>query len=182
MARERLLDRLLSPQDQERVLQKIEEIESRSSGEVRVHVTDRRVKDALDSARKTFAALGMTRTRRRNGVLVFLSLPSRKLAIVGDEGVDRVAAPEYWQNLARTLSERFAADSYTDGLLEVLRQVEEVLVEHFPYEEGDLDELPDDISFPVPRRRLLPWAVAGALIVAAALLYLSWRLFFTGWS
>ena len=182
MAREHLLDRLLAPQDQRRILQKIEEIESRSSGEVRVHVTDRRVRDPLGAARKTFTALGMTRTRRRNGVLVFLSLPSRKIAIVGDEGVHRVAGPEYWEKLTRTMSERFAAGSYAEGLLEVLRQVEEVLVEHFPYEEGDVDELPDDISFPLPRRGLVPWAVVGGIVAAAALLFLSWRLFFSGWS
>ena len=51
-----------------------------------MHVSDRRVRDPLLAARKTFASLGMTRTRLRNGVLVYLSLPARRLAIVGDEG------------------------------------------------------------------------------------------------
>lgn len=177
----RLLDRLLSARDQQRILDKIRGIESRSSGEVRVHVTGRRVRDALEAARKTFEALGMTRTARRNGVLVFLSLPSRAFAILGDEGLHRVAGPEYWQKLCATMGERFSTGSYADGLLEILERVEAVLVEHFPLEEGDVDELPDDISYPLPRRRSLPWLIVGGVVVAAALLYFAWRLLFSGW-
>jgi uncharacterized membrane protein len=177
-----LLDQLLSAQDQQRLLEKIRQIESRSSGEVRLHVTDRRVKDPLDIARKTFTALGMIRTRSRNGVLVYLSLPSRTFAIVGDEGIDRVTPPDYWQNLRDTMAERFSTGGYCEGLLEILDRVEAVLVEHFPYEEGDVDELPDDISYEPRRGRALPWLITGGIAVAAALLYLVWRLFFSGWS
>lgn len=177
-----LLDQLLSSQDQQRLLEKIRQIESRSSGEVRLHVTDRRVKDTLQAARKTFIALGMTRTRGRNGVLVFLSLPSRSFAIVGDEGIDRITGPDYWGSLRDTMAKRFSAGSYVDGLLDILDQVEAVLVEHFPYEEGDADELPDDISYEAPRSRALPWLIAAGIVAAGALLYLVWRLFFSGWS
>jgi uncharacterized membrane protein len=177
-----LLDQLLSSQDQQRLLEKIRQIESRSSGEVRLHVTDRRVKDTLQAARKTFIALGMTRTRGRNGVLVFLSLPSRSFAIVGDEGIDRITGPDYWRSLRDTMAKRFSAGSYVDGLLDILDQVEAVLVEHFPYEEGDADELPDDISYEAPRSRALPWLIAAGIVAAGALLYLVWRLFFSGWS
>jgi len=182
MKKKALLDQLLSPQDQERLLEKITQIESRSSGEVRLHITDRRVKDTLQAARKTFTALEMTQTRRRNGVLVFLSLPSRAFAIVGDEGIDRVTPPDYWENLRDTMAERFSAGSYSDGLLDILDRVEAVLVKHFPYEEGDVDELSDDISYEPRRSKALPWLIAAGIVLAAALLYLVWRLFFSGWS
>ena len=174
------LDRLISPEERNRLLDKIARIEKRSSGEVRIHVTGRRVDDPLESARRTFDSLGMTRTRRRNGVLVFLSLPSRRFAIVGDQGIDRVTPADYWDRLRDTLSERFAAGSYCEGLLEILDRVESVLVEHFPYEKGDVDELPDEISYEPPRSRALPWLIAGAAIVTAVLLYVVWRLFLSG--
>ncbi|UCF98360.1 MAG: TPM domain-containing protein [Spirochaetaceae bacterium] len=175
------LDRLINPEDQQRLLDKIARIEKRSSGEVRIHVSDRPVKDPLEAARRTFTSLGMTRTMRRNGVLVFLSLPSRKFAIVGDEGVDRVSPSDYWDALRDAMSERFAAGSYTEGLLGVLDRVEAVLVEHFPYEAGDLDELPDEISYEPPRSKALPWLIVGGIAITAALLYGVWRLFFSGW-
>jgi uncharacterized membrane protein YgcG len=181
MAKTRLLDRLLSLEDQKRLLEKIGEIEARSSGEVRLHLTDRPVRDALESARKAFVSLGMTQTRLRNGVLVFLSLPSRAFAVVGDEAVHSVAGPEYWEKLRDGAVQRFSAGEFAEGLLSLLQQVEEVLVEHFPHQEGDVDELPDEISFRPSRRRAVPWAIAGAA-VAAGLLYLAWRLFLTGWS
>ena len=176
------LDRLITPVDQNRLLDKIARIEKRSSGEVRIHVADRRVKDPLRAARRTFTSLGMSETARRNGVLVFLSLPSRKFAIVGDEGIDRVTPADYWETLRDTLAQRFAAGEYCQGLLEILDRVEQVLAEHFPYETGDVDELPDDISYQPRRSRALPWLIAGGVILTAALLYGVWRLFFSGWS
>jgi uncharacterized membrane protein len=175
------LDRLITPEEQNRLLDKIARIEKRSSGEVRVHVTERRVKDPLEAARRTFTSLGMSATRRRNGVLVFLSLASRRFAIVGDEGIDRVVPAYYWDGLRDTLAQRFAGGEYCRGLLEILDRVEEVLVRYFPYENGDVDELPDDISYQPPRSRALPWLVAGGVILTAALLYGVWRLFFRGW-
>jgi uncharacterized membrane protein len=175
------LDRLITPEDQNRLLDKIARIEKRSSGEVRIHVADRRVGDPLRAARRTFTALGMNATARRNGVLVFLSLPSRKFAIVGDEEIDRVTPADYWDGLRDTLAQRFAAGEYCEGLLEILDRVEEVLAEQFPYEKGDVDELPDDISYQPRRSRALPWLIAGGVVLTAALLYGVWRLFFSGW-
>ncbi len=64
MGKQKLLDRLLSPEDQERVLSQIRQIEKNSSGEVRVHLTDQPVKDVYQAARKTFSALAL----RRNGL------------------------------------------------------------------------------------------------------------------
>ena len=182
MNNKRSLDRLITPEEQNRLLDKIARIEKRSSGEVRIHVTDRRSNDPLQEARRTFTSLGMSATRRRNGVLVFLSLPSRKFAIVGDEGIDRVTPAEYWDGLRDTLAARFAAGEYCEGLLEILDRVEAVLAEHFPYQKGDVDELPDDISYQPRRSRALPWLIAGAVVLTAVLLYGVWRLFFSGWS
>lgn len=176
------LDRLIPPEEQNRLLDKIARIEKCSSGEVRIHVTDRRVKDPLEAARKTFIALGMAATKRRNGVLVFLSLPSRSFAIVGDEGIDRVTPPDYWDRLRDALAQRFAAGNFCEGLLEILDRVESVLLENFPYEKGDVDELPNDISYEPSRSRALPWLIAGAVVLTAALLYGVWRLFLSGWS
>jgi uncharacterized membrane protein len=174
-------DQLIAPEEQNRLLDKIARIEKRSSGEVRIHVTGRRVKDPLEAARRTFTSLGMTRTERRNGVLVFLSLPSRRFAIVGDQGIDRVTPEDYWDGLRDTLAEHFSAGGYCKGLLEILERVESVLVEHFPYETGDVDELPDELSYEPPRSRALPWLIAGGVILTAALLYGVWRLFLSGW-
>jgi uncharacterized membrane protein YgcG len=175
------LDQLIPQEEQNRLLDKIARIEKRSSGEVRIHVTDRRVKDPLEAARRTFTSLGMAATKRRNGVLVFLSLPSRRFAIVGDEGIDRVTPPDYWDRLRDALAERFAAGSYCEGLLEILDRVESVLAENFPYEKGDVDELSDDISYEPRRSRALPWLIAGAVVLTAVLLYGVWRLFLSGW-
>ncbi len=166
MGKQKLLDRLLSPEDQERVLSQIRQIEKNSSGEVRVHLTDQPVKDVYQEARKTFSALGMTATRQRNGVLIFLSIASRRFAIIGDEGIDRVTASDYWDKLRDSMAEQFQAGHFADGLLELLTRVEEVLILNFPYQEGDVNELPDEISYNVGIPNPLPWLIAGGILLS----------------
>ena len=115
------------------------------------------------------------------GTIPPLACP-RSFAIVGDAGIDRVTPADFWDSLRNTLAERFTAGRYCEGLLQILDRVEAVLVEHFPYEAGDVDELPDEISFEPSRLRALPWLIIGGVVVVAALLLAVWRLFLSGWS
>ena len=50
----------------------------------------------MTRARQVFAALGMHRTTHRAGVLIYLAVEDRKLAIVGDEGIHARVGDEYW--------------------------------------------------------------------------------------
>ena len=63
------------------------EAERRSSGEIRVLVSRRKVEDALATAQREFLRLGMAKTRQRNGVLLYFAPLSQRFAIVGDTGV-----------------------------------------------------------------------------------------------
>ena len=87
----------------------IRNAESRTSGEIRVHVERRRRGDVLETARLRFSSLGMGATDERNGVLVLVALDDRKFAFVGDDGIHAHVGGEFWLDVRARFSARVAA-------------------------------------------------------------------------
>lgn len=134
--------------DEARVLQAILAAERASSGEIRVSLASFFWGDVEKVARKTFVRLGMDKTAKRNGVLIFL-VPSRKrFTILGDEGIHAKVGQDFWDDLAGCLSEHFKRAEFTEGLVQGIAKVGERLAEHFPWEgDADRNELPDDVDY-----------------------------------
>lgn len=138
-------DEMISKISDEAVQAAIRLAESRSSGEVRVVVTNRRIDDPEPEAWKAFAKLQMHQTRQRNAALIFLAPSARKFAIVGDEGIHRHCKEGFWNHLADELGTGFRKGEYTDAIVRVIEELGEVLARHFPCAHDDRNELPDDI-------------------------------------
>ncbi len=120
--------------------------ESRTAGEIRVHVERRTAGEPLEAARRVFVEIGMTRTAARTGVLVYLSVEDHAFAIVGDEGIDRVVPPDFWEEIRARMAARFGEGRFAPGVVEAVAQVGEKLRLHFPVPPGDRDELSNALS------------------------------------
>lgn len=142
--------RLLSREDEGRVVEAIRAAERRTSGEIRVHVEARCKGEALDEAAGVFERLGMTRTAARNGVLVFLAVDDRKFAIVGDRGIHGRVGAAFWGGLRDRLAERLREGRAADGLVEVVESIGAELGRSFPRAGEDRNELSDDLSYGRP--------------------------------
>ena len=140
------LDDLLPRADQERVAAAIRDAESRTSGEIKVHLDERCPGDAMERAKALFAALGLTRTAACNGVLVYLAVRDRKYAILGDSGIHGAAGPAFWDEAAARMRACFARGALGDGLCAAIAAVGERLAAAFPRRADDQNELSDDIS------------------------------------
>ena len=127
------------------VLAAIRAAESRSSGEIRVFITNRGVDNPTAAAWAAFAQLKLQNTAQRNAALVFIAPSARKFAIVGDEGLHRHCAAGFWNQLADELAGGFRTEDYTGALIRVIEQIGEVLARHFPPQRDDRNELPDEI-------------------------------------
>ncbi len=137
-----------SAEQKSAIVKAIQEAEKNTSGEIRVHIEDRCFKkDVLDCATKAFRKLRMHQTAARNGVLFYLSLRSRRFAIIGDEGIDKCVPEDFWNEVKDVLAAHFAKGEFTEGLVAGIRLAGEKLQEFFPYQTDDVNELPDDISF-----------------------------------
>ena len=90
----------------------------------------------------------MYKTNGRNGVLIYVAMKSKKLAIYGDEGIHQQIGKEFWNNQIEMMVHYFNANDFVEGLVATVGEVGNVLKEHFPYDnKNDINELPDDILF-----------------------------------
>jgi uncharacterized membrane protein len=142
----RWVQRLLSEDDLEAIRATIATAESRSSAEVRVHLERTCPGDPVERAARVFETLGMAGTEARNGVLVYLAVESRRLAVVGDRGVDERVPPGFWRELVGAAAGHLGAGRPREGLVVLLASLGETLARLFPRRPDDRDELPDDVS------------------------------------
>ncbi len=138
-------DQFIATIEDEPVIRAIQSAETRTSGELRVFVTDKIVEDPIAEAWETFARLNMRDTKQRNAVLVFVGPKARKFAIVGDDGIHQFCKEAFWSQLAQQLSEGFKAGDYTGALVRLIEDIGRALAEHFPRLDGDVNELPDEV-------------------------------------
>lgn len=135
--------------EQKRVTEAVRDAEQRTSGEVRVFIESRcRYMEALDRAAELFFALQMDKTADRNGVLLYVAMKDRQLAVFGDEGIHRKVGSQYWENEVKMLIRNFDKEDYAEGIRQCVIDIGEALHQHFPYDnKTDKNELPDDIVF-----------------------------------
>ena len=141
--------RLLSAEDEQLITEAIRAGEKRTSGEIRVYIEARcRFVDPLDRAAEVFGALKMYETQERNGVLVYVAVKDRQLAVFSDEGINKKEGAQLWNDPVKTLLHQFKRKQYGAGIAGIVSKIGEALQTHFPYDAGtDKNELPDDIVF-----------------------------------
>ncbi len=123
--------------DHRRVLGAIRAAESRTSGEIRVTLARHQVEDPVKAAQAYFNKMGMAKSAHRNGVLIFLSPPSRKFAVIGDKAVHEVCGDAFWASLAEAMSAHFRAGDLTAGLVHGIERAGEILAKSFPRTKDD---------------------------------------------
>ncbi|GGB11423.1 TPM domain-containing protein [Mucilaginibacter rubeus] len=138
---------VFNEEEQQRIRKAIEDAEHRSSGEIRVCIEKRCSEDVLDRAAKYFQQLNMHKTKLRHGVLVYVATVDRKFAIIGDAGINQVVPPNFWDTTRDDMLQHFKYGDIVEGIVTGLKIAGEQLQKYFPHQDGDQNELPDDIAF-----------------------------------
>jgi uncharacterized membrane protein YgcG len=139
-----------SLEQQDHIRDAIIEAERETSGEIRVHIEKRISGDVLDRAAWIFKKLGMHNTVERNGVLFYLAVKNRNFAIIGDTGINAKVPESFWDKIKDIMEADFRESKFTDGLAKGILMAGDQLKEHFPHQAGDVNELPDEVSFGNP--------------------------------
>ncbi len=137
----------LSDLEEQEILEAIRQAEQQTSGEIRVHLHAGGSKDIDKEAVKTFQRLGMHKTALRNGILFYIDTKHKKFAVIGDEGIHKHVKENFWQETANILEQYFTKRQYKDGLVEAILYAGNALKKYFPWQEDDVNELPDEISY-----------------------------------
>lgn len=128
--------------------QAIADLEKKTSAELRVYVERKKAdadRSALQQATFLFQQLEMEKTALRNGVLIYLALQSKQCAIVGDQGIDQYVEADFWQRACDLIVEQAKQKQYTQGIVNAIAMIGERLAQHFPYQEDDKNELPNEV-------------------------------------
>ena len=140
-------DKLLNTSDKQMLVQAIQAAEKTTSGEIRVYVESRTKKgDALTRATEIFFKQKMNATKERNGVLVYVAVEDRKLAIYADQGIYDKVGVEFWYSQVQEMTSHFKEENYVKGMSVVIAEIGKALTHHFPYDRvSDSNELSDEI-------------------------------------
>lgn len=132
--------------DDAQVLAAIEAAELKSSGEIRLFVSNEMIEEPIAAAKAQFEKLGMTKTKNRNGVLLFFAPKTQRFAVIGDQGIHEKCGQEFWEETRALIAERLKAGQYTEALVASIQRIGDVLTKHFPRNPDDINELSNQVA------------------------------------
>lgn len=94
------------------------------------------------AALEQFVVRGITRTRNRTGVLIFVSLAERYARIIADEGIAAKVHNAEWQGAVDALTAHMRDGRVALGFIAAIERCGAVLAAHAP-PDGSPNELPD---------------------------------------
>ena len=94
------------------------------------------------AALEQFVVRGISRTRNRTGVLIFVSLAEHYARIIADEGIAGKVHHSEWQDAINALTACMRDDRITAGFIAAIERCGDVLATHAP-PDGSSNELPD---------------------------------------
>lgn len=100
---------------------------------------------AHEAATREFVARGLTRTRERTGVLIYVAAAEHYAEIIADTGVADRVDEGVWRETIADLIEAIKSGRAADGLMAAVRRVGRILAEHAPPRADDMDELPNKV-------------------------------------
>ena len=100
---------------------------------------------AREAAHHEFVSRGMSDTRGRTGVLLFVSAAEHHAEVIGDVAISTRVDETEWRRVIERLVTAFARGEQTRGLIDAVAEIGNILARHAPAEEGDPDELPNRV-------------------------------------
>jgi uncharacterized membrane protein len=148
MFRKEAID-FFTPEAQQKIRNAIHNVEKNTSGEVRVYIEHYcKHEQAVHRATEIFHTLQMDKTVHHNGVLVYLAVKHKKLAIYGDAGINGHVNAAFWNEMVQKMEQHFKKENFTEGIVHVIETIGLELAKHYPYDPAtDKNDLPDELVF-----------------------------------
>ena len=97
-----------------------------------------------DRAIELFSQLRVWDTQHNTGVLIYLLLADRAVEIVADRGIHAKVESQEWFRVCRQMEEAFRRSDFEGGVVRGVETVTGYLVQHFPSNGDDSNELADE--------------------------------------
>ena len=136
----------LSAEEEQDIVQAILMAEKRTSGEIRVHIEAHTQLPHFERAKEVFKMLKMGNTKDGTGVLIYVAVNDRKFAICGDHGINKLVPDDFWDTTRDTIQSQFKKNNFKQGIIDGILMAGKELQTHFPWQQGDINELSNEVS------------------------------------
>ncbi|MGJ5642134.1 TPM domain-containing protein [Formosa sp. S-31] len=140
------VEHFLSKKEENEIVDAIRMAESKTSGEIRIHIEGSASIDPYERAMEVFHILKMDNTKLRNGVLIYVAVEDKTFVIYGDKGINDVVPDNFWDATKDIIQSHFKQGHFKEGLIEGVLRAGKELESNFPWDASNLNELPNDIS------------------------------------
>lgn len=151
MERKKSLPGFLTEEELESLALKIAEIESVTSGELKIcfHLKrsyKERKKTSRDLAIEEFHKSGMTKTKEKTGVLLYFLLDEKIFEIIADEGINNKIDEQRWKTIVEVMSGHLKTSRAFSGISEALDHIGLILKDEFPCSDDNEDEISNEVE------------------------------------
>ena len=136
----------LTPEEEQAIVDAICVAEKETSGEIRVHIEKTTSLGHFERAKEVFHLLKMDETELKNGVLLYVAVKDKAFVICGDQGINDVVPSDFWDCTKELMVSQFKTGNFKQGIIDGIIRAGEQLKKYFPYQEGDINELSNEIS------------------------------------
>lgn len=98
---------------------------------------------ARQRAEQVFSKLRIWDTKHASGVLIYVQMADRQVEILADRGINEKVGDQPWQRICAAMQAAFRAGRFQEGAVLGVREISQLLAEHFPPQGDNPDELPD---------------------------------------
>lgn len=129
------------------LVEAIQQAESHSTGEIRVHIDSNTEGDNAKMAFEVFKTLCENQTAEQNAVLIHVNFERKYLTIIGDTGIHQKVKQHFWDCLHDKTTAAFSQGRYFEGLKNAILETGQELKKFFPITTENINELPNEITF-----------------------------------
>jgi putative membrane protein len=92
-----------------------------------------------------FYEQGVSNTKDRSGILLFVSMAERYVEIIADEGINKKVDGNFWEIIVNEFILKVKENRIEEGFIDTIEKCSEILSRHFPIKPNDKNELSDHL-------------------------------------
>ncbi len=93
----------------------------------------------------SFISRGLTETKLRNGILIYLSAFEKRVEILADKGIHEKCGVDFWKAEVTKISSGLHEKDHAKNLEQVIEEIGQKLAEHFPSSKSNPNELSNQV-------------------------------------
>ncbi len=140
------MPKLITLEEKRTIELAIHQAEQLTSAEIRVHLDSHCKIEPLDRAVEIFKTLKMDKTVQRNGILIYIAISDKKMAIIGDKGIDQHVTPTFWDTTKNTMITYFVEGKLVEGIIAGIQEVVKVVEPFYKPAPTYINELSNEVT------------------------------------